>query len=239
MIRKVHSEGVLLLGGGRALLMQIAHPLVARGVAEHSQYRQDRIGRLLRTLRPMFAMAFGTKRQAIDAAAAVNHIHESVMGAGYRAADPNLLLWVMATLVDTTLYMHERFVRPLTPQEATAYYEDMRVVGEMLGLAPSHMPGSIDVLRRYLNEMTGSLEVTDEAREIANALFRAGPSLWPIMAPTQALTAGLLDEHLRAQFGLTWGPGRERVLGLIAASSRRVLPHIPPCLKGPPWFVMP
>jgi uncharacterized protein (DUF2236 family) len=87
--------------------------------------------------------------------------------------------------------------------------------------------------------MMESLEVTDEAREIANALFHAGPGLWPVMAPTRTLTAGLLDERLRAQFGLTWGPGRERVLGLMAASSRRVLPHMPPWLKGPPWFVMP
>jgi uncharacterized protein (DUF2236 family) len=239
MVRRVHREGVLLLGGGRALLMQIAHPLVARGVAEHSNFRAGRFDRLVRTLRPMFAIAYGSKQQAIAAAASVNQIHESVTGGGYRAADPDLLLWVMATLIDTTLYMHERFVRPLTAEEAAAYYIDMSVISEMLGLEPAGMAATIDGLRQYVEGMTASLVVTDEARQIANALFRAGPVLWPVMAPTRMLTAGLLDERLRHQFGLPWGPRREGALNMMAATSRAVLPHVPGLLKGPPWFVMP
>src|SRR5688500_15582995 len=77
-VRQVHEEGVLILGGARALLMQIAHPAVARGVAEHSSYKHDRIGRLLRTLRSTFAMVYGTEAQAHASAAGINRIHEGV-----------------------------------------------------------------------------------------------------------------------------------------------------------------
>src|SRR5688572_32255524 len=166
MVRRVHGEGVLLLGGGRALLMQIAHPDVARGVAEHSRFREERFGRLLRTLRPMFAIAFGTREQALAAASGVNRIHDGVAGTGYRATDPALLLWVLATLIDTTLVMHERFVRPLTAHEAQAYYEDMRRFGLLFGLAPEQMPATVEDLRTYVEEMSISLRVSDEAREI-------------------------------------------------------------------------
>ena len=93
---------MILVGGGRALLMQIAHP-VAQGVAEHSEWRRDRFGRLLRTLRPMFAIVFGNAEELREAARGVNAVHRGVTGRGYDAVDPELLLWVHATLVDTAL----------------------------------------------------------------------------------------------------------------------------------------
>ena len=107
MAQRVLHEGVLLLGGGRALLMQIAHPLVASGVAEHSNFRTDRIDRLLRTLRLTLAIVFGSREQALAAAGSINRVHEGVAGAGYAARDPELLLWVLATLIDTSLAMHD------------------------------------------------------------------------------------------------------------------------------------
>jgi uncharacterized protein (DUF2236 family) len=239
MVQRVHEEGVLLLGGGRALLMQIAHPAVARGVAEHSNFRADRLGRLLRTLRPMLAIAFGTREQALAAAASVNRIHEGVAGAGYRARDPELLLWVLATLIDTSLVMHERFVRPLSDGEAEAYYADMRRIGALLGTPPGAMPANIAAFRAYFEAALSSLRVSDEAHEIAAALFRAGPLLAPVMAPTRQLTAGLLPPALRRQYGLSWGPKRDTALRGMEAASRRLLPWLPRSLRRPPWFVMP
>lgn len=239
MVRRIHSEGVLLLGGGRALLMQIAHPDVARGVAEHSRFREERFGRLVRTLRPMFAIAFGTRDQALAAAANVNRVHEGVVGYGYRAADPALLLWVLATLIDTAIVMHERFVRLLTADEASAYYEDMRRFGLLFGLEPDEMPATVGELRAYVEEMSTSLRVSDEAREIASTLFDGNLLLAPAMVTVRELTAGLLHPALRAQLGLTWGPGREQALRAFTGASRLVLPRVPRALKAPPWFVMP
>jgi len=255
MVRRVHGEGVLLLGGGRALLMQIAHPNVARGVAEHSRFREERFGRLLRTLRPMFAIAFGTREQALKAVSTINRIHEAVVGPStssgqdpstrsgqgprYRASDPDLMLWVLATLIDTGLVMHERFVRPLARDEAQAYYEDMRRFGLLFGLAPEQMPATVEDLRRFVDEMSTSLRVSDEAREIASALFGGGLLLTPAIAPMRQLTAGLLHPALRDQFGLSWGSERERALRILARTSRIVVPRLPPRLRAPPWFVMP
>ena len=239
MVRRVHGEGVLLLGGGRALLMQIAHPDVARGVAEHSRFREERFGRLLRTLRPMFAIAFGTREQALAAAASINRIHDGVAGQGYRASDAELLLWVLATLIDTGLVMHERFVRPLTRDESEAYYEDMRRFGLLFGLSPEQMPATVADLRAYVEEMSTSLRVSDEAREIASVLFEGGLLLMPATASMRQLTAGLLHPALRDQFGLSWGPRRERALSSFERASRAVVPTLPRRLRAPPWFVMP
>jgi uncharacterized protein (DUF2236 family) len=239
MVRRVHREGVLLLGGGRALLMQIAHPLVARGVAEHSNFRTDRLDRLLRTLRPMLTIVFGTREQALAAAASINHVHQHVTGRGYAAKDPELLLWVLATLIDTSLYMHEWFVRPLSPDEQSIYYDDMCRVGSLLGIPVEDMPPDVSALAAYVERLCNSLIVTEDARDIAAALFRSDLLTWPVLGSVRLLTAALLPAPLRAQFGLAWGVRRETAFGAFAASSRLLLPHLPRRLTAPPWFLMP
>jgi uncharacterized protein (DUF2236 family) len=237
--RRVHREGLLLLGGGRALLMQIAHPLVARGVAEHSGYRTDRVGRLLRTLRPTLAAVFGTREQAFEAVAAINRVHDGVKGPGYAASDPQLLLWVLTTLIDTSLVMYERFVGPLNGDERQAYYEDAARIGGLLGIPAEVMPADVDALQAYVAGMCETLVVSDEAREIADALFATNLLTWPIFPPLRTLTAGLLPEPLREQFGLGWGPKREATLDAFSTVSRAIVPRLPAKLKAPPWFVMP
>jgi uncharacterized protein (DUF2236 family) len=238
-IRRLGSESIILLGGGRALLMQIAHPLVARGVAEHSSFQRQRWQRLLRTLRPTFAIAFGTREQALAAAAGVNHLHESVAGAGYAATDPELLRWVLATLIDTTLESYQRFVQPLRPVEAEAYFEDMLCFGELLGVPRDAMPADLDAFHRYVEETVASLEVTDEARELARQIFSVTPGPWAVMWPLRELTAGLLPPRLRQQFGLGWGPARESALRGLGRASRAIVPLLPGPLRRPPWFLMP
>jgi uncharacterized protein (DUF2236 family) len=239
VVRRVHREGVLLLGGGRALLMQIAHPSVARGVAEHSNFRTRHLERLLRTLRPTLAIVFGTREQALAAAGGINRIHEGVTGAGYAARDPDLLLWVLATLIDTSVVMHERFVRPLGTGERAAYYEDMSRVGAMLGIPGGSMPQSLEALQAYVAQMNETLVVSDEAREIAGALFESNLLTLPAMVSIRLLTAGLLPAPLRSQFGLSWGQGRQRALDATCRASRLVLPRLSAKLRATPRFLMP
>jgi uncharacterized protein (DUF2236 family) len=238
-IRRVNREGVLLLGGGRALLMQIAHPAVAAGVAEHSNYRNDRWGRLLRTLRPIYAIAFGTPEQVEQAAAQVNAVHTRVVGAGYRAGDPELLRWVLATLIDTGLFMYERFVRPLAEVERERYYLDMTVIGQLLGLGRDDQPRDIAAFRRYRDEMLATIEVSASAREIAVELFRLPRAMGPAGWVLREVTTGLLPPRLRTQFELTWDPRRDAALETMAGISRLVLPRVPQVLRRPPALVMP
>jgi uncharacterized protein (DUF2236 family) len=238
-VRRMHSEGVLLLGGGRALLLQIAHPAVAAGVAEHSNYHSERWRRLLRTLRPMHEIVFGTREQALAAANGINRVHDRVKGRGYDARDPALLLWVLATLIDTSLVMRERFVGPLTEDEAEAYYADMCRLGLLLEVPAAALPGDLAAFRAYFDATLASLEVSDAARGIARELLKLTPGSWPAIAPLRLLTAGLLPELLREQYGLGWGPKREATLCALQACSRAIVPRLPRRLRQPPWFLMP
>src|ERR1700676_5224427 len=132
--RRVSRENVLLLGGGRALLMQLAHPKVAAGVDEHSDFRTNPIRRLRRTIRMTMAIVFGDRDTALAAARGVNHAHASVQGAGYRALDPDLLLWVYATLADTALVTYEVFVKRLLPRERSDFHQEFKLLGALLGI---------------------------------------------------------------------------------------------------------
>lgn len=238
-IRRVHGEGVLLLGGGRALLMQLAHPAVAQGVAEHSAYKSQRYKRLLRTLRPMYAIAFGSADQAGAAAAQINHQHEHVQGLGYSALDPDLLLWVLATLIDTSVTLHARFLRPLSRDEADAYYADMRRVGELLRIPPAHLPANVDAFRAYFVAQLQMLRVTDEARSIASDLLRLTPLDAALIAPLRTLTISTLPDSLRDQYGFVSSRKGEAAVNALAGASRFLLPRIPRALRRPPWFLMP
>ncbi|HEY4909853.1 MAG TPA: oxygenase MpaB family protein, partial [Methylomirabilota bacterium] len=150
---KLHREVVLLAGWGRAILLQLAHPMVAQGVADHSGFAEDswgRVGRLRRTLAAMLALTFGTPEESAGAAAAINRIHDRVHGqlaeaagpfassAKYSAHDPALLAWVHATLLDTFLITYERFVAPLTPAERDRYCREASIAAPRLGV-PAHV----------------------------------------------------------------------------------------------------
>src|SRR2546429_971329 len=126
--RRVNREDVLLLGGGRALLMQLAHPKVAAGVDEHSDFRAHPMRRLRRTIRMTMAIVFGDRETALTAARAVNQTHGRVRGHDYRALDPDLLLWVHATLVDSALVTYDTFVRALSASGRNDVLHEEQVV---------------------------------------------------------------------------------------------------------------
>ena len=239
MIRAVNGEAAILLGAGRALLMQVAHPLVARGAAEHSSYREDRGGRLLRTLQPMYAIAFGRPEEVREAARRVNLVHRRVVGEGYRARDAELLLWVHATLVDTALELYVRFVRPLSDEESERYYQDMKVVGRLLAVPPSAQPADLASFRRYVDATIETLEVSETGRAILDDLSLPLPPVGPAALPLKVLTAGLLPPRLREQYGLGWGPRRELLLRSLQRMSRSTVPRLPAALRRVPAPLMP
>src|SRR5712692_1309127 len=126
---KIASEALITLGGTRAVLMQIAHPLVAMGVSEHSSYMTDPFGRTEHTFILGQKLSFGSIATAQEAARTINRLHAHVhgilpdragaysSGAQYRARDPELLCWVHATLIDTILYIYPLFIGPLSEEE--------------------------------------------------------------------------------------------------------------------------
>jgi uncharacterized protein (DUF2236 family) len=237
VIRRVgNSPLVPLLGGGPAVLLQVAHPLVAVGVVSHSDYRRDLWRRLVRTLRALYLIVYGSKEEAEDAGAAVRAVHAHVHGrtrvrlghfpAGtpYSASDPELLLWVHATLVETSLAAYGRFVRPLAPDEEERYHREMATVGRLFGTPAGVIPARLGDFREYLRaQLAGpDLRVTDPAREVAAVILEARlPRPLRLLGPAHRLsTSALLPARLREEYGLGWSRAHAAALSLAAGSVR-------------------
>ncbi len=238
--RRVVSEPLLLVGGGRALLMQLAHPAVAAGVAEHSDFRSDAMARLRQTVGAVAAIVFGTEAQAREVAGSLQAVHARVVGAGYRATDPALQLWVHATLVDTSLRTYSRFLGPLGPDDAERFYQDTALVGEVLGIPRDAQPPDLASFHQYVRTMVTSLEVTETARQLAHYVLNPtwGPAAGPALALHRSLTAGLLPARLRRQYGLRWDWAGHFALQAATAGSRLVLPRVPAPLRRAPGLLL-
>lgn len=235
----VHRERVLLLGGQRALLMQLAHPLVAAGVAEHSDFPARALERLRRTIDLTLATVFGTEQEAEAATAAIRAVHDRVVGATeagrYSANDPRLLLWVNATLIDTTMAVYERFVRPLPETAWRRYYEETRSSAELFGIPAELVPPELSAFRAYVAGMLAGPELrpTPESRRLADAVLRP-PLPLPLRVATAAvrqLTLALLPARVVDVFGLRAGFPARVALRSASAASRAALPLLPPALR--------
>lgn len=233
--RRVNRENVLLLGGGRALLMQLAHPKVAAGVDDHSDFRKQPIRRLRRTIRMTMAIVFGDRETALAAARAVNQAHMRVRGSDYRALDPDLLMWVHATLVDSALVTYETFVRRLRPPDREDFFQESKVLGGLLGIPTERFPETLRDFDAYLEGMiaSGPIGVGRRAIELAEQVLRPRLPLLPgpMMVPFEVVTAGLLPPALRDQYGLAWGPGQRRAFRLAVTTLPRLVALTPPVLR--------
>jgi uncharacterized protein (DUF2236 family) len=240
---QVNQEPALLLAGGRALLMQLAHPGVAAGVAEHSDFQQRPMRRLLRTLELTLALTFGTREQALAAARQINGVHQRVRGDGYSASDPRLLLWVHATLIDSALVAYRAFVGRLPEARREAYYQEAKLIGGLLGVPGAAYPPALADFDRYVAGMLAGdeLAVDERALALAAAVVRPPLRLVPALAyrPLEAITAGLLPECLRTAYGLRWGRADRLAFGAarrgvprFVAVLPRSLRELPPARRG-------
>jgi len=247
---RVNREGVLLLGGGRALLLQVAHPLVSAGVAAHSNFENEPLQRLRRTLDLTLTAVFGDAASALRAVRAIEARHRPVRGAldgavgrycagtVYDAADPELMLWVHATLVDSALLVYERFVQPLSHRAREAYYEESKITARLFAIPSEYIPATLADFRNYMHEMIegGQLAVGATGRRIAASVLRPplAPGLRQAAASASFFTTGLLPPTVRALYGLAWDERRERRLNRLAGLSRLALPVLPSLLRDFP-----
>jgi uncharacterized protein (DUF2236 family) len=240
---QVNREVLLILSGARAVLLEVAHPLIAAGVANHSDYRRRPLKRLFRTVRAMQLLSFGTLEDARQAAKRVHLAHRPVKGTlaqdvgplpegtGYDARDPELGLWVFATVIDSILVGYDLLIRPLSADEKAAYYEDSKRMAHLLGVPPKTMPNAYTDFQAYMDRMLHSevLAVGDLGRDVANGLF-AHPLVGPLARVGSFCGIGLLPEHLRAAFGFRWGDRQTRWLERIGRFSRWLRPKLPDLL---------
>lgn len=227
---------VIFLGGGRAALLQLAHPYVAYGVHQHSRTRDDVIGRFRRTFDNVFAMSFGTLDEALTSARRVHRIHTRITGeigedAGafprgsrYHANELGGLVWVWATLVDSVVAVYAAIGEPLSAAEREAYYRGAIRFARLFGIAPGDVPASWDGFAAYLAATIASpvITVTTPARQMAGFLF--GGALGHV---ARAVSAALLPPAVRAQFGLPYG-ARERALARATLAGVRAARAVTP-----------
>lgn len=239
---RVNREGALLLGGGRALLLQVAHPLVAAGVGQHSNYREDPWGRLYRTLDTVTTIVFGSTEDSQAAAARLHRVHTRVKGVAddgtpYEANWPELLMWVHATLVDTSLVIYENYIGTLTLDEKQRYYEEQKLLGVQYGIPYDEHPATYADFNDYFDEVVhgGTLRASDTLRDVARSTLRPMPPLAFVQRPAfeylKLVTAALLPAWIRDELEMPWGPNRARIHDAQRAVIRRLMPVLPSLLR--------
>jgi uncharacterized protein (DUF2236 family) len=235
------GERIALLAWPRAILLQLAHPLVAAGVAQHSSFRTSAwapFARLHATVGAMRQLTFGTDEEAAAVVRRILSIHDRVKGAlregagphaagtPYSAHDPALLLWVHATLLDSYVRMLDPLLRPITPRERDVYCDEAAPYAVVLGARAGDVPRTWQRLQDYMAAEIGSGRITvgADARALAPDILRPafGRLLWPLHYPGELLTIGFLPPAIRAGYGFPWGAARERRMHRVLASLRAV-----------------
>jgi uncharacterized protein (DUF2236 family) len=243
----LNREAMLLLGAGpRALLLQLAHPQVAAGVADHSDFRADPWARLEGTLRSYLRIVYGTRTAARDEVARLNALHRTITGPTYRARDPELSLWVHATLVDSTIVVADRWLEPLSRERRARYYRETLPIGRAFGIPADLLPPDLATFEAYVASALGPdgrVKVGPLARELADVVLH--PPLGPVVPALDWLppaayawtlwpAIGLLPPSVRADYGLRWGRLERTVSTWLVASWRWWRPRLPATLRQMP-----
>ncbi len=238
---RVAREQAVLVGGGRASLLQLAHPYVGEAVASSEAAISDPLGRFRRTFEAVYAMVFGHLDDVLAAARRVHRVHTTVRGelpaagpfpAGHRyeANDRAALRWVLATLVDGSLQALRALGRTFRPGFEEAYWADVRRMGRLFGLRAQDLPESWATFRAWFDATLASelLTVTPRAADVGRRLL-APPGLVtaPLWRAYRALTTELMPEHLREPFGLRLGR-RERALSRATLMALRAADRATP-----------
>jgi uncharacterized protein (DUF2236 family) len=233
MVRRLHRERLVLFSGVRALLMQACDPVAVVGFQRHSIIFDDPQLRLQRTDERMSRIYFGSAEEAEETGRVVQAMHRRVRGktparygpvpkgTPYDASDPELGLWVLASLADSALVYYERIFGALAERDRERYWNEYRQVGELLGLPGGSMPGTCVELREYIDGRLGddSLWISDDRREQAIRMILEPPfSGWqrtaamPVTETVKLISTGLLPAEIRRLLGFSWDPAREALL---------------------------
>jgi uncharacterized protein (DUF2236 family) len=252
MAWKISKEGVLFLGGGRAALLQLAHPFVAHAVDQHSETRNDPLGRFKRTFDNVFAIVFGDLDAALRSARRVHAVHNKITGdirehvgqfregARYAANDAEALMWVHATLLDTAVQVYEAVIRPLGPEEKESYYRESKRFARLFGIPDSVLPADWNAFSAYFDRMIGSstIAVGQPALEMSRFLFASPhPAYRPLFRWLKMMTAGLLPARLRDELELPFSAFERALYEASIFALGRTVKRLPPRLRYIPAYV--
>ena len=243
---KLFSQPGLAIGGQRALLLQIAHPAVAAGVDRYSNFRKDTFGRAKRTYEAMMQLVFGDIQTATRMAQLLFKIHFQIRGEIYetrhyatkvrtfRASDPDLLLWVLATIVHTSLLAYELVYPPLTSIQKQQFYDESKILAILMGIPVDRYPADLEQFNIYFSKMTEEdyLKVGPTAQAITNALLSSMLLLRPLSV---LLATQLLPPRLKTAFGFRTSRTQEHIFMLLLTTTRWLFPKLPRLFWAPPF----
>ena len=240
---RINREAAILAGGGVALLLQVAHPLVAAGVVAHSRFRTEPLQRLRNTLELMLTIVFSDAGDAIAAIREIERRHGRVRGTletdigryprgtPHNANDPELMFWVLATLVDTALRVYEMLIAPLDAADKTAYYEESKITARLFGIPEATVPHTWRDFQHYMNRMINgdALAVGPAGEEIAASIVDPPlvPGLKQVLQLSNIFTIGLLQPPLRERYGYSWSVVHEAGLTAAATLGQLSIPWLP------------
>lgn len=234
---RIYREPVIVLGGMRAVLLQTAHPAVAQGVEDNSDFRNNLFARGRRTIQALYALIFGDLERARGVATRVYNVHHLVTGTvanetdstwsgqHYTANDPELLNWVAATVAETSIQLYETLFGPLTDTEKSSFAHEYRTAATLNGIPSEHHFQTTDEMGHYVSEMLNSREIAvgDIGRGIARTLFK---NPYTPSAFDERFTIGLLPPSIRDAYGLPWSnrdqARHEQMLRLMRASMQTI-----------------
>ena len=235
LVRRINNEPALALLASRALVLQLAHPAVAHGVDDHSDFRMNPFKRLRGTAEAMFAIVNGSEALAAGVGGRIHRIHEHVVGRGYAANQVENLLWVHATLTDSALLAYTTFVGPLSAGEVEAFYQDSKLVSVPLGLSIDAHPVEFCDFRAYFDTTVATLEVDDVARELVGFVLhprlpgRLEVPLTPLLNLERLITYATTPPRLRTEFGMRWNDRRQRAFDAwvrVIRAANRIQPAV-------------
>ena len=214
----VGSEGVIIAGGGSAILLQLANPAIGHAVARHSDFVANPTRRLEHTLTYVYAITYGTPEQVAAVQDMVNRAHVPVRSepdepVAYDATDAALQLWVAATLWHTFVHMRVRLFGPMSERDLDSIYSDYSLIGTTLQVPAGAWPADRAAFALYWAAESAKLTVDDTVRQVAHDLLHSttGPFwLRASMPLARLVTAGLLTPELREAYRMPWSPRLER-----------------------------
>jgi len=225
-LRRFLADSTPVAAGGRAILLQIADPVVGAGVRRHSDFARRPQQRLAHTLMFVYAVVIGTDADAAVATSFVHRAHRTVTGAD----EVDRQLWVAATLFDSARRAHELFGDPVDAVRAEAVLRAYAPIGTALRVPVDRWPDSVDAFDRYWADTLDRLEVTDDARGVVRDLLH--PRFAPVwvraaMPLVRIVTVGMLPDAVREQYGFAWGPREQRRFRVAVRRVRRVRSLVP------------
>ncbi len=243
---RIVGDGRLMAGAGYALLLQVAHPVVSAGVAEHSNFQQDPYGRLVRTLDYINVSTFGSDEAAAAMGRRTREMHKRIKGVmpdgtRYHSLEPEPFAWVHATLVHSILEVARRFGRAPTAAERETVYADWRELGAHIGVRERDLPPTHAEFAEYVDHMQRTaLEDTESARTVLRTLMKpkAPPvpyltdgvwraTRWPATRAARLATVGLLGPEVRDRLNLPWSRGQQLQFDALARAHRAAGPVMP------------